>query len=112
MITKLRKRAEYLHVQKEAVTQVGVLLVLDQRPHSAPVTRLGITASRRFGKAHERNRFKRLVREAFRLAYHALPKGMDLVVKPRARVKGASMQEVQKELLDLIKHPQTALNDA
>jgi ribonuclease P protein component len=46
--------------------------------------RLGISASRkRVRKAHERNRVKRLLREAFRLSKAELPAGVDLVVVPR-----------------------------
>jgi ribonuclease P protein component len=46
--------------------------------------RLGISASRRrVRKAHERNRIKRLLREAFRLAKSELPAGVDLVIVPR-----------------------------
>ncbi len=46
--------------------------------------RLGISASKRkIRKAHDRNRFKRLVREAFRLSKAELPEGVDLVVVPR-----------------------------
>ncbi len=46
--------------------------------------RLGISASKRkIRKASDRNRFKRLVREAFRLRKAELPAGVDLVVVPR-----------------------------
>jgi ribonuclease P protein component len=44
------------------------------------ITRLGLSVSRRVGKANVRNRWKRLVREAFRLSRVKLPSGMDLVV--------------------------------
>ena len=46
--------------------------------------RLGISASkRRIRKAHDRNEFKRFVREAFRLNKASLPAGIDLIVVPR-----------------------------
>jgi ribonuclease P protein component len=46
--------------------------------------RLGISVSRKkIRRAHDRNRFKRLVREAFRLSKPELPAGVDLVVVPK-----------------------------
>ena len=49
-----------------------------------PFARLGISASKRkLRKAVDRNRFKRLVREAFRLGKADLPVGVDLIVVPR-----------------------------
>ncbi len=46
--------------------------------------RLGLSVSRKVGPATIRNRWKRLVREAFRLHCADLPPGVDLVVIPRA----------------------------
>ena len=46
--------------------------------------RLGISASKRkIRKASDRNRFKRLVREAFRLSKAELSPGVDLIVVPK-----------------------------
>ena len=46
--------------------------------------RLGISASRRrIRRAADRNRVKRLLREAFRLNKAELPEGVDLIVVPR-----------------------------
>ena len=45
--------------------------------------RLGCSVSRKVGNAVVRNRYKRLFREAFRLAQHELPAGVDLILIPR-----------------------------
>ncbi len=45
--------------------------------------RLGLSVSRKLGNAVARNRWKRLLREAFRLSLLQLPEGVDLVVVPR-----------------------------
>jgi ribonuclease P protein component len=46
--------------------------------------RLGISASkRRIRKAADRNRVKRVLREAFRLSKADLPPGVDLIIVPR-----------------------------
>lgn len=49
--------------------------------------RLGLVVSRKLGKATVRNRWKRLLREAFRLTQDRLPVGVDLVVIPRPGVE-------------------------
>jgi ribonuclease P protein component len=46
--------------------------------------RLGLSVSRKLGTAVARNRWKRLLREVFRLSRPELPPGIDLVVIPRA----------------------------
>lgn len=45
--------------------------------------RLGISVPKRVGTAPQRNRIKRLIREAFRLMQHDWPGGLDLVVAVR-----------------------------
>jgi ribonuclease P protein component len=72
------------------------------QPGSSFPKRLGIAANKKFGKAHQRNRFKRIVREAFRLSRHTMPDAIQMVVKPRSAALNASLVDVEEELLRFI----------
>jgi len=63
--------------------------------------KLGISASTRFGSSPQRNRFKRLVREAFRISYHRLP-SLELNVIPRQCAKNAHCKDIENELTRLL----------
>ncbi len=96
---RLTSRKEFQRVVKEGARRVGRFLCIDCRTARQP--KLGISASGRFGSAPERNRFKRLVREAFRHAYASLPP-LELNVIPRQDAKRARCADIQEELARLL----------
>ena len=49
--------------------------------------RLGLVVSRKCGNSVRRGRWKRCLREAFRLSQHQLPPGLDFVIIPRPQVE-------------------------
>jgi ribonuclease P protein component len=62
--------------------------------------RLGLTVSRKVGNAVQRNRWKRVLREAFRRHKSELPQGLDLVATPR-RQADPQLVMVMRSLLTL-----------
>ncbi len=97
---RLRSRREFQKVAREGQRKVGRFLCVDLR--SGPSLKLGISASVRYGSAHERNRFKRLVREAFRLNQTLFPSHLELNVIPRQNAKKARCKDVSEELIRLL----------
>lgn len=93
---RLRTGTEFQRVFRTGLRLDGplFLLVAARRPSSG--TRLGLAVSRKTGGAVDRNRAKRLLREAFRRHPEALPDA-DLVLVAKPELSGSTQQEVDRE---------------
>ena len=80
---RLLKPAEFERVMRRRTSESDGLVILYAARGESEATRLGLVVSRKCGNSVARNRWKRLLREAFRLCVHELPVGLDLVVLPR-----------------------------
>ncbi len=99
---RLLKRKDFVNLNyqvKRIYTQNFLILL---KKNSLSYSRLGITVSKKIGKAVKRNRIKRLIREFFRLNKSKLPKGYDMNIIARADISRLKLQDVEKELKDVL----------
>jgi ribonuclease P protein component len=64
--------------------------------------RVGLTAGKVLGKAHERNRIKRRMREALRRHVELLPIGFDLILHPRRIVMTLEFAKLEAEIMRIL----------
>ena len=79
------------------------LLVLYARPNRSGNNRIGITVSRKLGKAHIRNRVRRRLREVYRLNEERFAPGWDIVLVARSRAIDAPFDKLTASCLSLAK---------
>ena len=80
---RLRRRMEFLSIQREGRRRHTAHFVVIRRPAAGDLSRLGITVSSRVGNSPVRNRIKRLMREVFRRHREALSPPSDVVIIAR-----------------------------
>lgn len=83
---RILKQADFDRVHQANWYAADNVLVIKAVSNETSVTRLGLSISKKVGNAVVRNRWKRRIREAFRVQREQLPGGLDIVVRPR---KGA-----------------------
>jgi ribonuclease P protein component len=64
--------------------------------------RVGLTVGKVMGKAHERNRMKRRMREALRRHVDLLPLGCDLILHPRRAVLTLDFRKLEAEVVRIL----------
>jgi ribonuclease P protein component len=97
---RITRGAEFQRAYRRRLTAGDDRLLVFVYPNGLPHPRLGLSVSRKLGGAVVRNRWKRCLREAFRLARQQLPVGVDLVVIPRPDAKPETPQ-LQESLVKL-----------
>jgi ribonuclease P protein component len=104
---RLRASGEFRRVYAGGFRYNGHFVTLFVMPNSLDTHRFGVTATRKaIGKAHQRNRAKRLLREAFRLnkdALETVPHKCDWVFNAKRSLLETKLQEPLAEMERIIR---------
>ena len=95
---RIRRRKDYLVVQSRGCRIHCAYFLMLLLPNGRSHTRVGITVSKKVGKAVVRNRVRRYVREVFRQNKAWFPPGHDVVVIAKKRAAEAKLTAVWRDL--------------
>jgi len=105
---RLRREAEFRRVYARGIRRSVFPLRFRALVRAEGQSRLGLAIGRKVGGAVVRNRWKRAIREAFRLNRHRLRKPWDLVVGVDWTASRGDVRQVEAAFLALVDF----LNDA
>jgi ribonuclease P protein component, eubacterial len=108
---RLRKHADYqlAYANSRKRQSASMSWFLSLRPSAADGQdpRIGLTAGKVLGKAHERNLIKRRMREVLRRHIELLPMGCDLILHPRRTVLTMDFGKLEAEIIRILRQAKT-----
>lgn len=105
-MTRLRRSAEFrraLDGGERYADQILALRALRREESGRGAVRVGISVAKRYGKAVERNRIRRRLRETVRAVVRDAPGSWDLVLIPRATARMVPYDELRGSVSRLLR---------
>ena len=101
---RIRYSSEFQRVREQGRRWVhGCLIANWQGTQDQKFSRLGVITSKKIGRAHVRNRARRLMRESYRRVQHQLKTPIDLILVARKSIATMKQQQVEKDLHIILK---------
>jgi ribonuclease P protein component len=112
---RLRKHADYQRAYNASRKRQSASMSWFLAPQSPAYTgaalpagpRVGLTAGKVLGKAHERNRIKRRMRDILRRHVELFPHGFDLILHPRRSVLTLDFMKLEAEVVRILQQANT-----
>ena len=99
---RLTRSEDFKRVRRSGKSYAHPLVVLVAQPSEVKHMRVGVTAGKAIGTAVDRNRAKRLMREAIRPLLSSLVSGWDLILIARPALVMASLTDTHAALITLL----------
>ena len=100
---RLTRSTDFKRVRRNGKSYAHPLVVLYKLGSDHPGVRVGVTAGLAVGNAVQRNRSKRLLREAIRTFIPDLIPGSDLMLIARSPLAASNLHETSKALSSLLR---------
>ncbi len=98
--SRIRQGRDFRRVRERGRRVVHGCMIANWLPHAeAPRSRLGVVTSAKIGDAVQRNRARRLLRQAFRVHQHEFAGPADLVLIARRSIVEMGYTDVEKDFL-------------
>jgi len=100
----LTNRSQYILVYQQGKVWANNLVVMKALPNGLSLSRYGFSVTKKVGKAVQRNRLKRLLREIIRL--QSLKPGWDIVFIVRSVAVNADYHQLERVVAKLLARAQ------
>lgn len=97
---RLRGKKQFNLVYRQGLTRANDLIIMKALPNNLEISRFGFIVSKKLGKAVERNKLKRRLREIVR----SLPvkEGWDIIFIPKKEAINSEFLLIKEKSIDLL----------
>lgn len=99
----IRNQRDFSKIYKQGKSRGGRFTVILYKRNGLKISRSAFVASKKVGNSVERNRARRLMREAFRSLEPGIANGYDIIFVARNTINGCKEDEVEKQIRKSLK---------
>ena len=100
----LKKDSDFRRVYRNGKSVANRFLVMYTLPNKSENNRVGISVSKKVGKANVRNKVRRRIKESYRLNIDgSIKSGYDIVFIARVAIKDVEYADIEKAMKHLVK---------
>ena len=110
-VETLKTNSDFRRAYARGKSYTNPALVMYVRKNRAGSCRIGITASKKIGNAVQRNRARRVIREAFRQIKLPLKSGFDIVFVARTKTVFKKSTEIYNIMLSMMQQAGVFVNE-